>query len=54
MEESQEWNKFFPAWSNKLTEGRGDMWLDETKITMLQGALNKTLRKTLASNHLLP
>ena len=54
MGEYQEWNTFFPSWSNKLTEGRGDMWPDETKITMLRGALNKTLRKALASNHLLP
>ena len=54
MGNKQEWNTFFPAWANKLTESHGDNWPDETKITMLRGALNQKLRSALASNHLIP
>lgn len=50
----QDWNSFFPLRSNKLTESHGDNWPDETKITMLRGALNQRLRIALASNHLVP
>lgn len=50
----QRWNSFFPLWANKLTEAQGDNWPGETKITMLKGCLNHTLRVALASNHLLP
>lgn len=54
MGSKQRWNSFFPLWANKLTEAQGDVWPDETKITMLKGTLNQTLRIALASNHLLP
>lgn len=54
MGPKQRWNSFFPSWANKLTEAQGDNWPDETKITMLKGTLNQTLRIALASNHLLP
>ena len=54
MGTKQEWNTFFPAWANKLTESHGDNWPDETKITMLRGAVNQKLRSALASNHLIP
>lgn len=50
----QRWNSFFPLWANKLTEANGDLWPDETKITLLEGALNQTLQVALASNHLIP
>lgn len=54
MGNKQEWNSFFSAWTNKLTEAHGDNWPDETKITMLRGALNHKLRSALANNHLIP
>lgn len=50
----QRWNSFFPLWENKLTEAFGNSWPDETKITMLRGTLNPTLRTALANNHLIP
>lgn len=45
---------FFPVWNYKLIEYHGDNWPDETKITMLRGALSKNLGSALASNHLVP
>ncbi|KAI0992755.1 hypothetical protein K3495_g15430, partial [Podosphaera aphanis] len=54
MRENERWNDFLAAWSNKLTEVRGDFWPDENKISMLQSAINKKLTKALVSNHLLP
>lgn len=50
----ERWNVFFPRWANKLTEAHGDLWPDETKITLLESALNHTLQMALASNHLIP
>lgn len=54
MGKNQEWSSFFSMWANKLTESHGDNWPDETKITMLRGALSHKLRAALASNHLIP
>lgn len=50
----ERWNVFFPRWANKLTEAHGDLWPDETKITLLESALNHTLQMALVSNHLIP
>ena len=36
MGHGQKWNSFFSTWTNKLTESKGDIWPDETKITMLR------------------
>lgn len=54
MGPKQRWSSFFSMWTNKLTESRGDNWPDETKITMLRGALNHTLRVALANNYGIP
>ncbi|KAI0996109.1 hypothetical protein K3495_g12073, partial [Podosphaera aphanis] len=54
MGPKQRWSTFFPLWANKLTEANGDAWPDETKVTMLEGTLNHTMRLALAGNHLLP
>lgn len=54
MGERQRWPDFYAAWSNKLTEARGDSWDDANKISMLRNALNDRLITTLAGNHLLP
>ena len=54
MGNNQSWDSFFPSWANKLTESHGDNWPDETKITILRGALKQRLRTALAGNHLIP
>lgn len=36
---NQQWPEFFAAWSNKLTEARGDFWPDGNKISMLRSSL---------------
>lgn len=54
MGHNQRWSSFFPLWANKLTEAHGDHWPDDTKISLLRGTLNYTLRAALANNHLLP
>ena len=54
MKEHQRWSDYFAAWSNKLTEARGDFWPDDNKISMLQNGLNKKLTMALAGNHMLP
>ncbi|KAI0997179.1 hypothetical protein K3495_g11006 [Podosphaera aphanis] len=54
MRENGRWNDLLAAWSNKLTEARGDFWPDENKISMLQSAINENLTKALILNHLLP
>ncbi|KAI0994788.1 hypothetical protein K3495_g13394 [Podosphaera aphanis] len=54
MRENENWADFFAAWSNKLTEARGDFWPDENKISMLQNSINKKLTRALVGNHLLP
>ncbi|KAI0994131.1 hypothetical protein K3495_g14051 [Podosphaera aphanis] len=54
MNETQRWSSFFLSWAAKLTEARGDIWSDETKITMLRNALNDPIRRALSGNHLLP
>ncbi|KAI0992151.1 hypothetical protein K3495_g16035 [Podosphaera aphanis] len=54
MKETERWADFLAAWSNKLTEARGDFWPDENKISMLQNAMNKKLTRALIGNHLLP
>lgn len=50
----QKWSSFFSSWSSKLTESKGDNWPDDTKITMLRGALNHTLRVALTNNYNIP
>lgn len=54
MGQKQKWSSFFSLWSSKLTESKGDNWPDDTKITMLRGALNQTLRIALANNYNVP
>ncbi|KAI0991675.1 hypothetical protein K3495_g16512, partial [Podosphaera aphanis] len=54
MGEGQRWPEFFAAWSNKLTEARGDFWDDANKISMLWNALNGDLIRALAGNTSLP
>ena len=53
MKDNQKWPDFIAAWSNKLTEARGDFWADENKISMLKSSINRKLAQTLAGNHLL-
>ena len=54
MSEGQRWPEFFAAWTNKLTEARGDLWDETNKISMLWNALNKDLILALAGNTNLP
>ena len=54
MGSKQRWNSFFSSWSNKLTESQGDIWPDDTKVTMLRGTLNYNLRLALANNYNIP
>lgn len=54
MGNKQKWNSFFSNWSNKLTESQGDIWPDDTKVTMLRGTLNYNLRLALANNFNIP
>lgn len=43
MKNNQRWPEFFAAWSNNLTEERGDFWPHENKISMLRSSLCKNL-----------
>ena len=54
MGERQSWPSFFAEWANKLSEAHCDGWADRSKIVMLRNALNDSLLKALAGNHLLP
>ena len=54
MGQRQNWNPFYHQWANKLTEAKGELWPDDVKISLLQGAINKSLKAPLACNHLIP
>ena len=54
MGQRQNWNSFYNQWANKLTESKGELWPDDVKISLLQGAINKSLKASQACNHLIP
>lgn len=54
MGQKQNWNSFYHQWANKLTEAKGELWPDDVKISLLKGAINKTLKTSLACNHMIP